>query len=226
MAPQSGGRLNPFGGTDDMPLIDIDLSPAADRMPSDVRSYLDAMAPRVEQFHSPAPGGFRGFVPCDYAGFYAALSQVRTRQLACGNVFCEWGSGLGIATCLAQQLGYRAAGIEIDEPLVEAAERFAAEFALEVDFVLGSFLPRGVDDLVDEAYADNDGCLSLIAHAGDAYEELGRDVRDFDVIFAFPWPNDEALTAQVFLRCASEGALLLTYDETDHYRLRRKTGGG
>ncbi len=208
-----------------MPLTDVDLPPESVRLPSAVRRYLNAMAPRVDRFHSPAPGGFRGFVPCDYPGFYTAMSHISGRQLACGNVFCEWGSGLGVAACLASQLGFQAAGIEIDEGLVRAAKQFAAEFAIDVDFVLGSFLPRDVDDLVDDAFAENDGCLSLIAQSGDSYDELGRELRDFDIVFAFPWPNDEALTAHIFERCASNGALLLTYDETDHYRLRRKTHG-
>ena len=51
---------------------------------------------------------------------------------------------------------------------------------------------------------------------------LGLEVRDFDLIFAYPWPNDEELTASLFERFAAPGALLLTYDETDAVRLRRK----
>jgi hypothetical protein len=51
---------------------------------------------------------------------------------------------------------------------------------------------------------------------------LGLEVRDFDVVFAFPWPNDEELTAKLFERFAARGALLLTFSDSNSIRLRRK----
>lgn len=205
-----------------MALTNIKFSPPEIRLPASVEAYLDSMTSFVEQYHSQTVGGFRGFVPCDYVGFYRAVAHIVDRRLSCGNTFCEWGSGLGIATCLASMLGFDAAGIEIDERLFRVAERVAQEMALPVRFVHGSCLPPGVDDLVDDAYAENDGLISMIAHADDAYAELGRDLSDFDFVFAFPWPNDEELTTVIFERFACDGALLLTYDEVAAYRLRRK----
>ena len=92
-----------------------------------------------------------------------------------------------------------------------------------MEFVHGSFVPQGADRIIDQAYADFDGALSLDSHADNTYEELAMEVRDFDLIFAYPWPNDEALTADLFEHFAASGALLLTYDETDLARLRRKS---
>ena len=58
--------------------------------------------------------------------------------------------------------------------------------------------------------------------ADDAYQQLDAEIADFDLIFAFPWPNDEELTARMFERFGADGALLLTYCEQDSVRLRRK----
>ena len=98
----------------------------------------------------------------------------------------------------------------------------AEDFGISVEFVNGSFISQGADDLVDRAFADCDGGLSLDPHADRAYEELGLEVRDFDVVFAFPWPNEEELTAELFERFAARGALLLTYCDSNPIRLRRK----
>ena len=206
-----------------MALTDIDFSPPEIELPKSVATYLAQMEPRVEEFRSKTPGAFRGFVPSDYAAFYGALAHVVDRRLACGHLFCEWGSGLGVAACLASILGFDAQGIEIDERLFHASRKFADELGQPVQFVHGSFLPADVDDLVDEAYVENDGWSSMFAHSDDAYTRMGLDLEDFDLIFVFPWPDDEEVTARMFERFASTGALLLTYHDVDSmFRLRRK----
>ncbi len=53
---------------------------------------------------------------------------------------------------------------------------------------------------------------------------LGLDPEDFDVIYAYPWPDEEDLTAQVFHRHARDGAVLVTYHGGDGLRFRKKTG--
>jgi hypothetical protein len=118
--------------------------------------------------------------------------------------------------------GFHANGIEIDEALVQAAEEIAEVFELDVDYALGSFLPEGADDLIDEAFGENDGSISMVTQPDIAYDQLGRGLEEFDVIFCFPWPTDEELTARIFDRFASSGAILLTYDETEGYSIRRK----
>jgi hypothetical protein len=206
-----------------MALTDIDFFPPVRRLPEPVASYLEQMAPQVEHYRSKTPGGFRGFVPSDYVGFYSALSHVVDQRLACGNSFCEWGSGLGVSTCLAGMLGFEAAGIEIDGRLVRAAEQFVEEFDLDADFAHGSFLPNGVDDLIDSAFAENQGEISMIIDADDAYDQLGKELDEFDIVFCFPWPTDEDVTAEIFERFASVGAILMTFDEAEGYQVRRKS---
>ena len=110
-------------------------------LPADVRAFLREADRRIERFqrdcHVP------GFVPSDFAGAYGVLHSLAESGLARGNLFCEWGSGFGVIACLAAMLDFDAHGIEIESELVDSARRLAADFDLPVEFVCGSFIPRG-----------------------------------------------------------------------------------
>jgi hypothetical protein len=203
-------------------LKEIDLAKNWSALPEDVAEFLAEADDRVGHFRNKNFCGFRGFVPSDFVALYHALREITNANLTTGSDFCEWGSGLGVVASLAAMLDLDAVGIEIDRDLFDAANELANDFDIPVEFVNGSFIPQGADSIIDGAYAQCEGALSLDAHADNAYDELGLEVRDFDLIFAYPWPNDEELTASLFERFAAVGALLLTYNETDAVRLRRK----
>ncbi|MCA9249264.1 MAG: hypothetical protein KDA42_19215, partial [Planctomycetales bacterium] len=114
-------------------------------------------------------------------------------------------------------------GIEIDPALVEAARSLAEAFELPVEFAAGRFIPTGGDALVDDAYAESGTeCFWLITDHSSGYDELGLEVDDFDIVFAYPWPNEEHVLESLFERYAADGALLLTYNQYDSVRLQRK----
>ena len=75
----------------------------------------------------------RGFVPREYAALYGMLEALPRGR------FCEWGSGMGIATALAETLGYAARGIEIHEALAEASRGLLADFGFSAEVVTGSY---------------------------------------------------------------------------------------
>jgi protein-L-isoaspartate O-methyltransferase len=85
------------------------------------------------------------FVPCDYSVFYRTLSALPR------GVFCEWGSGIGIATALAELLGFRACGIEIHAELAAASRRLLADQGFEATIETGDYLLRSV--VADVYYA-------------------------------------------------------------------------
>lgn len=58
---------------------------------------------------------------------------------ATGMRFCEWGSGIGIGVGIATMLGFRASGIEINQPLVDAAEQLFEDYGLKAHFHCGSY---------------------------------------------------------------------------------------
>ncbi len=161
---------------------------------------------------SPLPA----FVPSDFEAAWRTLSAIAESGLATGSYFCEWGSGFGVVTCLAAWLEFTAYGIEIEPDLVEEATKLAALRDLPAEFVCGTFLPHEASEL---ATTSNE--FSWLAEGGaDAYEELGLQIADFDVIYVFPWPGEAATIEEVFHHLAADGALLLTFDSRGDVRVQ------
>jgi hypothetical protein len=198
-----------------MPLVELPLDPAAVAVPPEVRSFLREAERRIERFQreTRAPG----FVPSDFTLTYRVLGALAAAGLAPGNLFCEWGSGFGVVACLAAMLEFDAFGIEVEGELVDAARQLAADFELPVEFVCGSFLPKG------SAGRAREGEFAwLTTDAADAHEELGLGPDDFDVVFAYPWPDEEGLTTALFERYGAVGAVLVSYHGGGDFLVRRK----
>jgi len=205
--------------------LDIEISTNGSVLPDDVGAFLLEADSRVSQFVTNSPIRLTGFVPSDFVTVYHALRAITEANLAPGTSLCEWGSGFGVVASLAAMLGFKVCGIEIERGLVDASRRLADDFGLPVEFVHGSFVPPGAEAYAEEAYADtNAEYFWLVTDADDAYDELGLDADDFDVVFAYPWPSEEYLITSLFEKYAAEEALLLVYDQFNSVRLRRKVG--
>jgi hypothetical protein len=199
-----------------MPLVDVALPAAEPDIPADVRRFIAEADRRIDRFQHDCR--VPGFVAGDYLGAYRVLRAVGDSVLARGRRFCEWGSGFGVTTCLAALLDFDACGIEVEGALVEEARRLAGDYEIPVEFAHGSFVPRGGEDRVNAS-----GSYSwLTTEADDAYDDLDLEVADLDIVFAYPWPDEEAVTGELFERYAGVGALLVSYHGGDDFRLRRK----
>ena len=159
-----------------------------------------------------------GFVCSEFARVGRALQGIVDGNLATGNACCEWGSGLGVVALMAACQGFSACGIEIDADLVDAANALAADVGLDVEFVCGTLVPPGGEDLTDVPLEF--GWLSAGGACG--HELLGVAPEDFDLIFAYPWPGEEEVVENLFERFAADSALLLTFNGLEDLRLRRK----
>ncbi|MCA9192379.1 MAG: hypothetical protein KDB03_11475 [Planctomycetales bacterium] len=73
------------------------------------------------------------FVPCDYGIVFTLLSALQRGR------FCEWGSGLGVVTGIAELLGYSATGIEMHAPLAELSRELLAEHGLKAQIEIGDY---------------------------------------------------------------------------------------
>jgi hypothetical protein len=158
-----------------------------------------------------------GFVPSDCHAAYATLLALRKR----GGVerFCEWGSGLGSVTGLAALLGYESVGIEIQPALVDASRALLAEYELDATVLEGSFIPESYDTTEHGLGGE---MVTVLTGAG-TRDDVDVDIDEFDLLFAFPWPGEEALYFDVFDRFAASGALLATYHgPCEGMQLRRK----
>jgi hypothetical protein len=200
-----------------MPLVDVNLPIGMTAVPSEVCRFLREAERRIERFQ--LTGRVPGFVPCDFERAYAVLRDLAAADLAPGNLFCEWGSGFGVVACLAAMLDFDASGIEIERELVEATRRLADDFGLPAEFICGSFVPPG-----GEAHVLAGGRYAwLTTEADQAYAELGLRPDDLDVIFAYPWPDEERVIRDLFERYAAVGAVLVTYHGGADFQLRWKT---
>lgn len=190
------------------------VSPEADRLVRDAEA-------RIEQFiHRRRNDPLPAFVPSDFRLGYAALKLIRDQHLAPDMTMCEWGSGFGVIACLGTQLGYDACGIEVERDLNDESQALADEHELTTQFALGSFIPEGGDHLADGS--GEFAALSTDLPSG--YDELGLDVDDFGLIYAYPWPGEEHTVERIFEAYAATGALLVTYRGMNHIHVHRKIG--
>jgi hypothetical protein len=156
------------------------------------------------------------YVGSELGAVNRALVRIRAEGLAPGPLFCEWGSGVGGVCGVAALNGFTPVGIEIQGELIDAARSMAKDLALPTVFAEGTFLLPG-----DEALAaDTTHTHCTFEH--DAWDALGVAPGDCDIVFAYPWPGEEACVDGVFARHASSGALLLTFHDRDRVLLQRK----
>lgn len=205
-------------------LIEIELTIPNTPLPQRVRDLLDDADDRIERFsHEHRDRPVPAFVPSDFVEAYHALGVVEVLSLAPGRRFVEWGSGVGVVTCLASMMGMDAIGIEIEPDLVEIAEALAEDHNIEAEFVRGSFVPEGGDEVLEEnAYNLARDVTWLDTTGESAYDDLGLDPDDFDFIFAYPWPGEEQTIFDLFAEFAGVGAILMTHHGENGMRVQRK----
>ncbi|MGE0755899.1 MAG: class I SAM-dependent methyltransferase [Pirellulaceae bacterium] len=108
-------------------LIDVPLTPTQEAWPRRAAEFVAAGRARFRRIDC-----FE-FVQCDYELAWRALASLPRGR------FCEWGSGWGIVTGLAEMLGFHARGIEIDERLAAASRELLAEFQLSCPIECGDY---------------------------------------------------------------------------------------
>ncbi|TWU41853.1 class I SAM-dependent methyltransferase [Novipirellula artificiosorum] len=178
---------------------------------------IDEANDRVDRFTKNRRPPIDNFVISDFALVGSAIHWIVKERLMCGDAFCEWGSGFGVVAMISSIEGCDACGIEIEPDLIDQARRMADDFKIQVEFAEGSFLPDDRSQL-HEILREVDN-VDLDSASG--YEALGKSIDQFDLVFAFPWPGEQAFFAKVFDEFASNGALLLTYNGINQLQLQR-----
>ena len=180
-------------------------------IPEETLSQLFAAGREVwDDFRKQAQDRFHRFIPCDDRGAYEELRRLRGRA----STFLELGSAAGVVTILADLLGFEAYAIEIEPLLVERSIELAERFHSSAVFVEGSFVPQDYREEVEHLSAD---FVTLTAGAC-GYQELGLELHDFDLVYAYPWPDEEEWLLELMRRYKRKDALLLTYDATEGFR--------
>ncbi len=156
---------------------------------------------------------FHAYVSADYRDVFGRLLNLR------GTVpnFLEWGSGLGVVTIMASRMGFAAYGIEAEPELVDHAEALSQRFQSNAQFAVGSFIP----DEFDWNPAAGDDSLATSIDLADAYGEFDLELRDFGLVYGYPWPTEHGLFQNVMKQFGAPGSLLLTYDAREGSQLAR-----
>ena len=173
---------------------------------------LLAEADDLWERHQDTPA-FHGYVSADYQAVYESLAQLQGRVLT----VLEWGSGLGVVTIMASRMGFEAYGIEAEPVLVEYSENLAHAYGPKARFAQGSFIP----DEFEWNPANGDDVIRTVIDAPSAYDELEMELRDFDLVYAYPWPDEHILYHNIIREFGRSDALLLSYDAREGIDLVR-----
>lgn len=176
----------------------------------------ESLPPSFEQLWSDAAAiwekhqddaAFEGYVSADYLAVFRSLQNFQNRC----STFLEWGSGLGVVAIMAAEMGFDAYGIEIEPELVEHSCRLADRYRSKAKFACGSFIPAEYQ----EASFDGEEFQRTICDAASGYEELDMELRDFDLVYAYPWPEEHLVFRSIVKRCGAAGAVLVCYDNRE-----------
>jgi hypothetical protein len=180
-----------------------------------LRSELETLWDEVDDLwkRSQISDGFHAYVSADYEAVFRSLVQLRGQALT----FLEWGSGLGVVTIMASRLGYQAYGIENEPELVDHAQAFGERFAPAARFVRGNFFPSEFEWHPGEGEFE----VRTALQGAPAYEQLGRKLSDFDLVYAYPWPEEHQLYQNVMRKYGGPNSLFLTYDVRRGMELHR-----
>lgn len=173
---------------------------------------LWAEADEIWEANGNAPA-YALYVSADYMAIFEKLCELRGRV----HTILEWGSGLGVVTIMANRLGFDAYGIEAEPDLVKLAEGLAAKYGAQPKFVVGSFIPSEFE----EDYQAGEEFGRTLTTATPAYEELDMELRDFDLVYAFPWPDEHSIYRSIMRRHASRHALYMRYDAREGLSVTR-----
>jgi len=157
--------------------------------------------------------GFEAYVPADYAAVLRSLQQLQGKAIS----VLEWGSGLGVVTIMASRLGFDAYGLEISPQLVDHARKLALKYASNAIFAQGSFVPN---EYSWNPEMGEDGTRTDF-DAADGYHQLDMRLSDFDVVYAYPWPDEHAVFADILRGHGRPEGWLLTYDVREGMQQKR-----
>lgn len=157
--------------------------------------------------------GFEAYVSADYS---QVLDSLRTMQ-GRADTFLEWGSGLGVVTIMASRLGFSAYGIEISPQLVAHARQLADEFAPLAKFAESSFVPN---EYRWDPRMDDDGTRTDF-ESPDGYSEFDMRLADFDLVYAYPWPQEQRIFSDILRKHGRPGGILMTFDVREGMAVKR-----
>ena len=208
--------------------IEIDFS--KEQVPPQIESVIAESDKRIDAFFAAGENKRTPkYVPSDPVLFYKVLSSITRNDLPLGKVFCEWGSGFGVCTCIAAMLGYESFGLEINPKLAGYSREMAEDLGIPAQILETSYLPEGYESysgIGGEYLIQDDKLDSREDHTISelTYEGMDREIAEIDVFFAYPWPMEQEFMHELFGEIAVEGAILICYYKAGDICAYRKLG--
>lgn len=208
-----------------MSLEQLNFNPKPREIPADVSTMLAEAEKRCDAFFDAGlDRRYPRYLPSNPEKVFVAIATLKESGWLRGNLFCEWGSGFGIATCMASMIGFEAYGIEIEDGLVELSTQLAHDLNIPAEYLCTSYLPEGYEEC--EGIGGKDLLPPQATTSGGATIDTtptydGLDPDEVDLFFVYPWPGQEEFMMDLFDEIASEDAILLIYQadgETNAYR--------
>jgi hypothetical protein len=200
-----------------MAIIQIDLPVSGIKVSPEVARFIKTADRMMEDYDDANEYRKRpNFVHCDPQLAYAAIRCVTDLNLPLGRVFCEWGSGFGMSTCIAALLGYEAYGIELDFEVVALSRKLAKSQNITATILETSYFPDGFssyagsgDDelIVPPEYSRIHGEVRHMPR----YEGMDCDTDEIDLFFVYPWPKEHEMFQDLFNAVAGDRAVLIAY---------------
>ncbi|MGY8689144.1 MAG: hypothetical protein ACKVHP_15590, partial [Verrucomicrobiales bacterium] len=200
-----------------MAIEEIELALSNEDVPTDIKAIIDESDKRIDAFFATGENKRAPkYIPSDPILFYKGLANVTKNDLPLGRVFCEWGSGFGVCTCLAAKLGYESFGLEINPNLAAYSRELAQDLSLNVQILETSYVPEDYESysgIGGEFLIKNEKVASRDARVVSelTYEGMDHEIAEIDVFFAYPWPMEQEFMQELFDEIAVEGAILICY---------------
>ncbi len=199
--------------------------------PCEIPNEVTAMLAEAEQrcdafFEAGLDRRYPRYLPSNPEKVFAAIATLKESGILRGDVFCEWGSGFGIATCMASLLGFKAYGIEVEDGLVKLSTELAQDLSIPAEYLCTSYLPEGYEEC--EGIGGKDLLPPQATTSGGAIIDTtplydGLDPGEVDLFFVYPWPGQEEFMMELFDEVASEDAILLIYQADGETTVHRQS---
>ncbi len=201
-------------------LTRVEIPSSVDRIdvPPQIQAWIREAQQEIEAFQDRWDRPLiEQFVAADYQLVYQSLCWARENVPLIGNRFLEWGCGFAAISAFASTLDFDVIGIEAEPDLLRQAGTILARWDVNIDLVLGNFLPPG-----SESLSEDPTLPSLGHHVECGYQSIGLDLDDFAIIYAYPWPGEDDFHEAVFNRYAANGSVMMQFCGPNDVRLWRK----
>ena len=198
-----------------MPLSQLTFTPQKNHNTPSITDFLKEAEKRTDQFFANGlDRRYPRYLPSNPQNVIAAITALKDSGLLRGDNFCEWGSGLGIATCLASLAGFHAVGIELELGLVDLSTQLAHDLHIPAHFLCTSYLPEGYEEV--EGIGGKDLLTPQATATGGSSIDIspiydGLDPAEIDLFFVYPWPGQEEFMMDLFQEVATEDSILLIH---------------